>query len=80
MSVLTDVRPDGSILFAIALENYHTGQTGFLYMHAKSCAEVVRNLIDGKLLQKDTRVAWIAPAVGVLAELDEQDNVKELIV
>lgn len=80
MSVLTDVRPDGKILYAIALENFRTGMTGFMYMHASSCAEVVRNLIDGKQLRPDTRVAWIAPAVGVLAELDERDNVKELIV
>ena len=78
--VLTHVAENGEILYAIALENYRTGFSGFLYMHAHDCGEVFRNLVDGKQLRPDTRVAWIAPAVGVLAELDAKDNVKELVI
>lgn len=78
MSVLADVRPDGQILYAIALENYRTKFAGFLYMHARDAGEVFRTLADSKQLRPDTRVAWIAPAVGVLATLDDRDNVKEL--
>jgi hypothetical protein len=81
MSVLTNIAPDGKVLYAIALENYKTGFSGFIYYHAHNIGEVFRHILDGGLnLRKDTRVAWIAPAVGVLAELDEKDNVKELTV
>ena len=81
MSVLTHVADDGKILYAVALENYRTRFSGFVYMHAANCGEVFRAIADGALkLEKDTRVAWIAPAVGVLATLDDKDNVKELRV
>lgn len=81
MSVLTHVAEDGAILYAIAIENYETGFAGFVYCHARNAGEVFRNLQDGKLLKlPNTRVAWIAPAVGVLATLDEKDNVKELTI
>lgn len=81
MSVLTHVADDGKILYAVALENLRTRFAGFVYLHAHHIGEVFREIQDGALkLEKDTRVAWIAPAVGVLATLDERDNVKELRV
>ena len=79
--VLTHVGKDGSILYAVALENFRSQRTGFLFMHAHHAGEVFRNLQDGKLLKDPhTRVAWIAPAIGVLATLDDHDNVKELVI
>ena len=81
MSVLTHVAEDGRILYAVALENHRTGFAGFVYLHARHVGDVFREIQDGALkLAPDTRVAWIAPAVGVLAELDANDNVKELRV
>ena len=81
MSVHTHIAEDGRVLYAIALENYQTGFAGFVYMHAADCGEVFRRIQMGELaLKVGTRVAWVAPSIGVLAELDEKDNVKELHV
>lgn len=79
-TVLTDVRQDGAVLYAIATECYHTRTAEMIYVHAHNAGEVFRYLQDSKILPPHTRVAWIAPAVGVLAELDEKDNVTELVV
>jgi len=79
-SVLTDVRPDGKILYCVALENYTTKACGFEYLHAFNRAEVVNLLLQSNSFRKDTRIAWIAPAIGAHVELDEKDNVKGVIV
>jgi len=81
MSVHAHIDADGKPLYAIALENHRTKFAGFVYMHAQDCGEVFRRIQMGELgLERDTRVAWVAPAIGVLAELDASDNVKELRV
>lgn len=80
MSILTDVTKDGKILWCVALENFTTGACGFEYMHAKSRDEVVNKLLTSKSLKKTTRVAWIAPAIGVKYDEPSRGDVKEVFV
>jgi len=80
VSILTDVKPDGRILWCIALENFTTGAVGFEYMHGHSRAEIVNKLITSKSLRKETRVAWIAPAIGVKYDDPVKGDVKEVFV
>jgi len=80
VSVLTDVKPDGRILYAIALEHMPTGRCALEYMHAKSRAEVVNKLLQSKSLKKGTRVAWIAPAIGVKYDEPAKGDVQEVFV
>ncbi len=80
MSILTDVKPDGRILYTVALEHMPTGQCALEYMHAKSREEVVNKLLQSKSLKKGTRVAWIAPAIGVKYDEPVRGEVKEVFV
>jgi hypothetical protein len=79
MSILTDVRPDGKVLYCIALENMKTGRCALEYRHAKSRADVVNQLLKMKLVP-GTRVAWIAPAIGVKYDEPAKGEVKEVFV
>lgn len=80
MSILTDVKEDGRILYAIALEHMPTGHCAIEYQHAKSREEVVNKLLQSKSLKKGTRVAWIAPAIGVKYDEPTRGDVKEVFV
>lgn len=80
MSILTDVKPDGQILYCIALENFATGACGFHYMHGHSRGDIVNQILKSKMLKSGTRVAWIAPAVGVRYDEPAKGEVKEVYV
>ena len=80
MSILTDVKADGRVLYCIALENFATGRCGFQYMHGTSRADIVNQLLKAKSIPKGTRVAWIAPAVGVKYDEPAKGEVKEVFV
>ncbi len=79
-SILTDVKPDGRIMWCIALENFETSACGFEYMHGKTREEIVNKLLVSKSLKKGTRVAWIAPAIGVKYDEPTRGDVKEVFV
>lgn len=59
----------GKKLFAIAFENFRTGQTGIFHTQAKSREDVYVAMIGVKAsLPKGTRVVGVAEAVGVFED------------
>jgi hypothetical protein len=79
-TVYADRKQDGRVLFAIAYENHRLRTAGHVYIHAMNAGEAMRKVLASNAFQKDTRIVAIAPAIGVLAELDERDNLKGQII
>jgi predicted metal-dependent phosphotriesterase family hydrolase len=67
-------------LYSVAFENWRTGYTGFVHLHAKNYADAVNQVLTSKSFGPKVRIVGIAPAVGVFVTESSDGKKQEVSV